>query len=156
MFGWFARKQKIPDGVSVSKWRVEPNKLSEVQKSGEAAIIRTYKFSNLPSSEMTTFLRIQCGISKAPSGTVGTELNFYLQPYHYLMPDQRPFPDHFVPAPFSVALMADGGAGTEASPLFEGVFLRYPGSKRSQRLHSWWHGTKGCTRGAPSPLDRRG
>lgn len=94
---------------------------------------------------MTSFLRIKCFISKDPSGTVGTSVSFYLRPYHYLLPDQRPFPDHFVPAPFSVALWAAGGAGTEASPVFEGGFFEVDGIEEglepeTARLDAWKEG----------------
>jgi hypothetical protein len=98
-----------PLPVDCGEWHVERNTL-----------IRTYKFSNLPSPEMTTSLRIECRLSKSPSGFIGTEFTFCLQPYLYLMPNQRPFENHFVTAPFSLTMWATGGAGTEASPLVEG------------------------------------
>jgi hypothetical protein len=102
------REGRAPS-VDYSEWHVDGNTL-----------IRTYKFANVPSPEMSTSLRIECRLSKSPSGFIATEITFCLQPYLYLMRNRRPFEDHFVPAPFSVALWAAGGAGTEESPVMEG------------------------------------
>jgi hypothetical protein len=99
-------------------------KVGQWQSVG-SAMTRVYEFANQPPLEMTGVLRIECWVSRHPTGVIGTNLCFYLKPYLYLRPSRRPFADDLRSAAFSVGLVAAGsGAGTEASPLLQGGLVQ--------------------------------
>jgi hypothetical protein len=99
-------------------------KVGEWQSHG-SAMTRVYEFASQPPLEMTGALRIECWVSRHPTGVIGTNLCFYLKPYLYLRPSGRPFADDLRSAAFSVGLAAAGsGAGTEASALLQGGLVQ--------------------------------
>jgi hypothetical protein len=88
-----------------------------------------------PPPQTTTSLRIQCAVSRWESGVIATYLDFYLTPYKYLIPDQKPFEPHLVKAPFAIGLVADGtGSGTEASPLVQGGMFEVNASGNEETI----------------------
>jgi hypothetical protein len=103
---WQAAKAPADNG----KWRSQGSKL-----------VCDHEVSGVLPPHTKTSLRIECSVSRYLSGTLDTNLYFYVTPYLYLMPDEEPFEAHLVTAPFVLGLVADGsGQGTEASPLVQG------------------------------------
>jgi RNA polymerase-interacting CarD/CdnL/TRCF family regulator len=91
-------------------WRVDGNN-----------VWRVYEVSDQLQSGTKVLLKIQCSFSKELSGHLYNSVCFYLEPYLFFQPSQRPFENHLTKPPYSIGLIADGtGKGTEEDPVIIG------------------------------------